>query len=433
MLDDVAVDRTAAGDQDRHARPAAASGASHLLPGGRDRARIAGQNRDVELADVDAQFQGVGGDDAEQLSVAQAAFHGPTLGGQVPSPIAADPTARPIAEAERLAQSGEHQLHAHPRAAEDEGLAVGPQERQGPASGQRLRRTARAGGGIEERRLDHQDVALAGWGSVAVDQARLPAGERRRQLRRISDRGRAAHDHRVGAVVGADPEQSSQNVGHVAAEQPAVGVQLVDDDDAKLLEELEPFRVMGQDSGVEHVRVRDHHLAGRADRRPDRRRRVAVVGGSIDREPRGAAQLAQLRDLVLAQRLGGEEEESAGRGVLRQRLQRRHQVAQRLARGRGCDDDHVLAGPDRGERLGLMAVQSRDAAAGKTGDDSPIEPLRHRDKVGLPCGYRGAVDDAARQRRFGQNLGQHPLNPGPLVVAHRRTSKRTSVRIMTTV
>jgi hypothetical protein len=40
----------------------------------------------------------------------------------------------------------------------------------------------------------------------------------------------------MAAVVGADPQQPAQDVGDVPAEHAPVGVQLVDDDVAELLE-----------------------------------------------------------------------------------------------------------------------------------------------------------------------------------------------------
>ena len=130
---------------------------------------------------------------------------------------------------------------------------------------------------------------------VAIDQPRRPAGELRGELGRVPDRRRGAHDDRVGAVVAAQPEQPAQDVRDVAAEHAPVGVQLVDDDHPDLLEELEPLRVVGEDRRVEHVRVRDDDLARRPDRRPDRRRRVAVVGGRGDLERAGARQLRRTR------------------------------------------------------------------------------------------------------------------------------------------
>ena len=90
-------------------------------------------------------------------------------------------------------------------------------------------------------------MLLAGRRAVAVDDRDRAAGQDLRQLPGIADRRRAADDLRLAAVVGAQPKQPTEHVGHVAAEDAAVRVRLVDDDVAQLLEELEPLRVMRQD------------------------------------------------------------------------------------------------------------------------------------------------------------------------------------------
>ena len=232
MVDDVLVDRRARRDEDGHARALPTAGSPELLPGRRDRARVAGQDRDVEPADVDAQLERVRGDDAEDLAVAQAVLDGPTLGRQVAAAVAADAAARSAALAERFAQAGQQQLDRDPRATEDDRLATGPQERQGPALGEGQRPT-RA-----------RPLAGSRMGGSTSTTCRSPAGA---PFRSMSRDGRpvsiaasspgfpiVAEQHTMtglAAVVGADPEQPAQDVGDVAAEDAAVRVQLVDDDD----------------------------------------------------------------------------------------------------------------------------------------------------------------------------------------------------------
>ena len=246
MVDDVLVDGRGRGDEDGDAHRLPAAGAADLLPGRGDGAGIAGEDGGVQPADVDAELQRVGADDAEHLAVAQAPLDGPPLRGQVAAAIAAHPRPRAAAFAERLADRREQQLDGRPRPPEDDGLAAGPQERQRPALGEREGRAARAGRRIEQWRIDEEEVPLAGRRAVAVDEPGRPPGERPGQLRRVADGGRAAHDDRVRAVVGAQPEEPPQDVRDVAAEHAAVGVQLVDDDDPELLEQLEPLRVVGR-------------------------------------------------------------------------------------------------------------------------------------------------------------------------------------------
>ena len=365
-------------------------GPAHLLPGGRDRARVAGEHGHVEPPDVHAQLERVGADDPEHLAVAEAALDRSTFRRQVAGPVAAQAGARPEVHPQGLAQVREHDLDRDPRSPEDHGLATGAQERQGPPLGQRQRRAARPGGPVDDRRIDEQEVLLAGGRAVAVDRAHGAADQQLGELGRVPDGRRAAHDHRVAAVVRAQPQEAPQHVGHVAAEHAAVHVQLVDHDDPQLLEQLEPLRVVGEDRRVEHVRVGDDDLPGLADRRPDGRRRVAVVGGARDLEAGVAHELRQLRDLVLPERLGGEQEQRPGRRVLGQRLEHRRHVAQRLARCRGRDHDDVLAGVDRLDRVGLVDVRPLDAALGaaRRGGAGRATPATRRTGPRRPAGPR---------------------------------------------
>ena len=201
------------------------------------------------------------------------------------------------------------------------------------------------------------------------------------------------------AVVGADPEQPAQHVGDVTAEHAAVGVQLVDDDELELLEQLEPLGVVGQDRRVEHVRVGHDDLAGA--RGPSsgsapacRRRRSTVMMCS----PAGAGELAELGDLVLAERLGREQEEGARGRVLGDGLQDGQRVAQRLARRRRRDDDDVLAGVDRLDAPppgGCTAARSRVRRGRRRSARS--SQSGHRGEGGLARRDDGVVDDAAGQ------------------------------------
>jgi hypothetical protein len=74
VVDDIAVDGRTRRDEDRDARLPAPTGPSDLLPGRRDRTRIAGEDRDVEPADIDAKLESVRCDDPEELAVAETTF-----------------------------------------------------------------------------------------------------------------------------------------------------------------------------------------------------------------------------------------------------------------------------------------------------------------------------------------------------------------------
>ena len=135
----------------------------------------------------------------------------------------------------------------------------------------------------------------------------------------------------------------------MAAEHAAIGVQLVDDDVAQVLEQLRPARMVRQDARVHHVGIAEHEMRARADRPAGVLRRIAVVGEDADLIARLAAdqRLAhrlQLGELILRERLGRKQIQRAARRILQDRVQDRRVVAERLARRGRRDDDDVAAG-----------------------------------------------------------------------------------------
>ncbi len=189
MMDDVLVDGSPAGDKDRHARAEPTAGPADLLPGCGNGARITGQHRHVEAADVDAQLEGIGADDPQELALTQALLDRPTLGREVAAPVAAHPCSRAPALTERLAERGQDELDRGAAPAEDDRLAPGPQERQSPAVRQTEGRAADARGGVEQGRVDEEQVTLAGRGAVAVYETHPAPRERFRELHGIGDGG----------------------------------------------------------------------------------------------------------------------------------------------------------------------------------------------------------------------------------------------------
>ena len=121
----------------------------------------------------------------------------------------------------------------------------------------------------------------------------------------------------------------------MAAEDAAIGVQLVDDDVAQILEELRPPRMVRQDAGVHHVGIAEHQMRAGANRATSVLRRVAVVGEHADLLARGRVQrLAhrlQLRELILRERLGRKQHSARLAWILQDRMQDRRVVAERLA------------------------------------------------------------------------------------------------------
>ena len=133
VMDHVLVERGGGGDEDRDGRLVAPAGPAELLPRRGDRARVAGQDRRVEPADVDAELERVRRDDAEDLAVAQAALDRPPLRRQIAAAIAADARPRPEPLAERLAQPGQQDLDGRPRAARRRSSGGRPAGTAGPS------------------------------------------------------------------------------------------------------------------------------------------------------------------------------------------------------------------------------------------------------------------------------------------------------------
>ena len=150
---------------------------------------------------------------------------------------------------------------------------------------------------VGDRRVDDQDVLATARRAVVVDQLDRRLEDPLGQLARVGDGGAGADEDRVGAVVAADAAQAPDHVGDVAAEEAAVGVQLVDDHELQVLEQLEPLGVVGEDRGVEHVRVGDDDLPGGPHHRSARwaacrRRRCASSGRARPPRPGRAARPA---------------------------------------------------------------------------------------------------------------------------------------------
>lgn len=89
MVHQVGVERIVAGHQ-HHQRITGVvltPGPGRLLPEGGDAARITGDDDGVEAADVDAEFESVGGGHPGQLGVVDGAFEPAPVVGEIPGPV----------------------------------------------------------------------------------------------------------------------------------------------------------------------------------------------------------------------------------------------------------------------------------------------------------------------------------------------------------
>src|SRR5262249_55967005 len=99
-------------------------------------------------------------------------------------------------------------------------------------------------------------------------------------------------------------------------------------------------------------------------------------------------------ELIFGQRLGRVEIDSPGFRLMQETIEHGQVVAERLAAGRGCDDDHVLARLGQLESLDLMSIEPGHVAA----DESLTEPggYRWRDVRELGSPGRLMADRADR-------------------------------------
>lgn len=162
MVDEERVQRVVAGHQDGQGAPAGASGAARLLPQGGAGARVAGDQYGVQPRDVDAEFEGGGGGEAEQLAGVEGAFEGAALLGEIAAAVGGDPPdQRAVDLGEAFLGDQRDQLGATP----------GPYEghRADALDGEVGQQVGRLGGGRTADRGALLAVQFGEWG--------LPEGE----------------------------------------------------------------------------------------------------------------------------------------------------------------------------------------------------------------------------------------------------------------
>jgi hypothetical protein len=99
-----------------------------------------------------------------------------------------------------------------------------------------------------DRRVDEDEEFLATWRAAALDEFERLLDQPLGKLFGIGNRRRRAQEDGIRSVVTADPTQPPQHVAQMAAEHAAIGMELVDDDVAEVLEELRPPWMMRQDA-----------------------------------------------------------------------------------------------------------------------------------------------------------------------------------------
>ncbi len=390
VANDELIERRAAGHHHRGGSAGPPPRASRALPRGGDRARISRHDADIERADVDAEFQRVGGDDGPHRTVAQPLLDLAATVRQIPAAIAADALLRPGLPLEIVLQVRRQNLGGETALGKDDELEVALEEFGGDAPGLAEIRAPDTQLMVDDGRVDEDEELLAARRTALVDQLERPFGQALGQLPRIRNRRRRTDEDRIRSVVPAYPAQPPQHVAQMAAEHAAIGVQLVDDHITKILEQLRPAGMVRQDSRVQHVRIAEDKVSAAANGAPRVLRRVAIVGEHANLLARIVLSRAgwtarerlahglQLGELILRERLGRKQVEGPARRILQDRVQHRHVVAERLARRGRCDDHDVAARERVLDGLGLVRVELADATRGEGVPKASVELLGER-------------------------------------------------------
>ena len=361
------VERVLARDEDGDA-VSAAPRAAPLLAQRRDRAGERDRDRAVERADVDPELERVGRGDAEQLAGHQPPLDLAPLRGRVAGAVGREPLrglrvhaldGEAVDQLDRLAALREaDRAQAALREAGEQPRRLAERARPQPELG------------IGERRVPERDRPLRPRRRIALDHRRRLAEQRRRELTGVRDRRRREHELRLGAVDPRQPPQPPEHVRDVRAEDAAIDVRLVDDDEAEVREHVAPAVVPREDPDVEHVRVRQEHVRPLADLPALLGLRVAVVDRRLHALQPERLQRARL---ILRERLRRVEVERAALRLAREQVEHGQVEGEALAARGAGRDDQVAAGARRLPGLGLMAPERRDPEPDERGGDSRIE------------------------------------------------------------
>src|SRR3990172_12501755 len=114
---------------------------------------------------------------------------------------------------------------------------------------------------IDHGRVIKDEDSLRRGGPALIDQVNICSQKLLSQLFRIGDGRRAADELRLRSIETADPVQPSQDIGHMRSEHSAVRMKLINYHKSQVLKKGHPFRVVGKDARVEHVRIGNDNIA----------------------------------------------------------------------------------------------------------------------------------------------------------------------------
>ena len=143
----------------------------------------------------------------------------------------------------------------------------------------------------------------------------------------------------------------------MGAEDPTVGVKLVDDNVPQVLKELDPLGMVGKDARMEHIRIGDYDVPLSPNRLPGILRGVPIVGEGSNGCPYGIDKLLELGHLILRERLCGEEIDSLSGWIAQLVVEYGEVIAEGLSRSRGRDHHDILSAAHCPKGIALMGEE----------------------------------------------------------------------------
>ncbi len=137
--------------------------------------------------------------------------------------------------------------------------------------------------GVGDGGIVDDEVTFAARGAVVINEFNVLFDEGFGKFFGISNRGGCKDELRLCAVEIRHPFESADDVGDMRAEDPAIGVGFVNDDEFQVREEVAPVGVMRQDSRVEHVGIGQDDAGVFTNGRAVGLRSVAIVDAAIGR------------------------------------------------------------------------------------------------------------------------------------------------------
>ncbi len=189
VVDEIAVERVGAGNEQREALAAAAR-AAPLLAQARDAAGEADRERAVEQPDVDAELERLGRDDAEQAARDEVALDAPPLLGRVARAVRREAVGHlALARGDQaLAREAVHELAGLAALDEADRAQAARGERREQAGGLAQRGAARALRLVEQRGVPERHAARRVRRAVVVHDAHVEPGQGRAGLGGVRDR-----------------------------------------------------------------------------------------------------------------------------------------------------------------------------------------------------------------------------------------------------